>query len=247
MQEVRLRLVTLNCLFRNRPRARLRVIGRMLKEMRPDVACLQEIFFRANVGLLVDDHPTFRPWGASVLGGLVTLPGDAVQGWTFETFRTSIWFERLARKGFLTTRLNLRGERLTVVNTHLVANYDEDWALDNRYARLQLDELQQLGDAILGLPETEPVVVAGDFNIPTSSPQFQEFMQRCGLLSALEWSAVPAGGHGFREIDNVLYRPPGGRPMTAAATLCFQEPVPLEGGRLVHPSDHAGVLAELTW
>ncbi len=247
MQNNRLRLVTLNCLYLVRPRARLRVIGKMLKEMEPDVACLQEIFYQGNVGLLADDRATFGRWGPIVLGGLVTLPRGTVDRWTFEPFRTTVWFETLARKGFLTTRLIHGGTPVNVVNTHLVANYDRNWALDNRYARLQLDELKQLGDAILQLPEREPVIVAGDFNAPTGSPQFQDFMHRCGLASALDWAGVPAGGHGFREIDNVLYRGPAGGRMTGTAALCFQDTVTLAGGRIVHPSDHVGVVAELEW
>ncbi len=247
MHDKRLRLVTLNCLYLVRPRARLRVIGQMLKEMEPDVACLQEIFFRGNVGLLAHGRAIFGRGSAIVLGGLVTLPSGPVDSWTFEPFRTTVWFETLARKGLLTTRLIHRGAPVNIVNTHLVANYDRNWAPDNRYARLQLDELAQLGDAILRLPADEPVVVAGDFNIPTVSPQFQEFMERCGLVSTLDWSTVPPGGHGFREIDNVLYRAPAGGEMTGSAALCFQDTVTLAGGRVVHPSDHVGVVAELEW
>ena len=242
-----MRLVTLNCLFRNRPRARLRVIGDLLKEMAPDVVCLQEIFFKWNVRLLGDDRAIFRPWGIGVLGGLVTLAGGVVDSWRFEPFRTSVWFERTARKGFLTARLLVNGSPLTIVNTHLAANYDENWALDNRYARLQLDELSQLADAIGLLPDNEPLVVAGDFNVPADAPQFRQFMDRCGLRTAMEWSAVLASNRGLRGIDNILFRPPAGRLMVGRAALCFQDQVRLPDGRAVYPSDHLGLVAELEW
>jgi endonuclease/exonuclease/phosphatase family metal-dependent hydrolase len=169
----RVRIVTLNCLFLNRPRARLRVIGRLLKEMAPDVTCLQEIFFRRDVSLLKDDRAAFRPGGLGVAGGLVTLTRGAVESWRFERFRTSLWFELLARKGFLVTRFQLDGGPLTVVNTHLLANYSENWTLGNYYTRRQLDELTQLAEAIRLLPKEEPVIVAGDFNVPASSPHFK--------------------------------------------------------------------------
>jgi endonuclease/exonuclease/phosphatase family metal-dependent hydrolase len=241
-----MRLVTLNCLFLNRPRARLQIIGGLLKEMSPDVACLQEIFFKRNVSLLADNRAIFRPWGFAVLGGLVTLAGG-VDSWRFEPFRTTVWFERTARKGFLTTRLVVGGEPLTIVNTHLSANYDENWALDNRYARLQLDQLSQLAEAIGLLPMNEPLVLAGDFNVPAAAPQFKEFMDRCGLQSAMEWSLVDASSRDLRGIDNILFRPAAGRPMMGRAALCFQDQVQLQDGRSVYPSDHMGLVAELDW
>jgi endonuclease/exonuclease/phosphatase family metal-dependent hydrolase len=241
-----MRLVTLNCLFLKKPRARLRVIARLLSEMSPDVACLQEIFFKRNVSLLADDRAIFRPWGFSVLGGLVTLAGG-VETWRFESFRTTVWFERTARKGFLITRLLMRGEPMTIVNTHLAANYDDNWSLDNRYAKLQLDELSQLAEAIDLLPQNEPLVVAGDFNVPADAPQFKEFKDRCGLQSAMEWSSVAASSRNARGIDNILFRPPAGRPMIGRAALCFQDQVRLPDGRSVYPSDHMGLVAELNW
>jgi len=247
MQTGRLRLLTLNCLFLNRPRARLRVIARLVKEMAPDVACLQEIFFRWNVGLLADDRAVFRPWGIGVLGGLVTLPSAPVESWRFEAFRTTVWFERTARKGFLTTRIVLGGEPVTIINTHLAANYDENWALSNGYARLQLDQLGQLADGIRRLPEHEPVIVAGDFNVPAGASQFKEFMDGCRLQSAMDWSAAAADARGFAGIDNILFRPPAGRLMRGHATLCFEDRVQLADGRAVFPSDHLGVVAELDW
>jgi endonuclease/exonuclease/phosphatase family metal-dependent hydrolase len=223
------------------------VIGRQLKAMAPDVVCLQEIFFRRNVSLLEAERAVFQRGGLGVRGGLVTVPAGAVESWSFEPFRTAVWFERGARKGFLTTRLRLAGEPVTVVNTHLLANYDENWALDNRYARRQLDQLEQLAHAIRRLPTDELIVVAGDFNVPAPSPQFKEFLAAAGLASAVDWSAFPAGNRGFQAIDNILYRPPDGRRVAAAATLCFQEQIQLADGRSAYPSDHVGVEAELEW
>jgi endonuclease/exonuclease/phosphatase family metal-dependent hydrolase len=243
----KVRIVTLNCLFVNRPRARLRVIGRLLKEMAPDVTCLQEIFFRRNVSLLEDDRAAFGPGGLGVAGGLVTLTRGAVESWRFERFRTSLWFEHLARKGFLVTRLRLAGEPVTVVNTHLLANYSENWALDNYYARRQLEELTQLTEAIRLLSKEELVIVAGDFNVPAPSPQFKDFMAACGLSSAVDWSALPPGGRGLIEIDNILFRPPLGRAMAGTTEFCFEEQIELDGGHKAFPSDHVGLEAVLEW
>jgi len=241
------RILTLNCLFHSRARARLAVIARLLKEAAPDVACLQEIILRRNVGPLSAERADFRPWGPLVLGGLVTLTRAAVESSTFEVFRTGVWFEWGARKGFLTTRLRIENRPLTVINTHLLANYDEDWRLENRYARKQLDELSQLAAAVNRVPTEQFLVVAGDFNVPLSSPQFGEFMSACGLQPAFDWSRLPGGERGALAIDNVLYREPDGLRVRAAAEVCLRDLVQLADGRSVYPSDHVAVLAELSW
>lgn len=243
----RLRIVTLNCLFRKRPRARLRVIGSLLKEMAPDVTCLQEIFFRRNVALLDDDRAVFRPGGLGVAGGLVTLAKGSIDSSRFERFRTTLWFEYLARKGFLVTRLKLGGEPVIVVNTHLIANYNRSWAPGNAYARRQVDELSQLAATLRQLPKSELVIVAGDFNVPATSSQFKDFMAECGAVSAVDWSAFPPGVRGFGAIDNILYRPPPGRVIRGSARLCFEEPIELGDGRRDFASDHLGLEAILEW
>ena len=247
MQAHKLRLITLNCLFHGQARTRLRAIGRLLRESSPDVACLQEVLFRPNLPLLQAERITFQGWGPAVAGGLVTVSRTAVESWSFERFRTALWFEWAAQKGFLTTRFDLDGEKVSVVNTHLLANYDEDWAIDNRYARLQIAELGQLGDAIRRLPETDLVLVAGDFNVPSHSPQFVEFMAACGLSATLDWRSQPPEGRGHLAIDNVLYRGPRGEHVSATAAPCFEDPVNLDTGRSGFVSDHVGVAAEIRW
>ena len=247
MRRPPVRILTLNCLFHSGARARLPVIGNLLKEADPDVACLQEIFLRRNVGLLSAESAAFRAWGPLLLGGLVTLTRAAVESSRFEVFRTGLWFEWGARKGFLTTRTRVEDRLLTVINTHLLANYDEDWRLENRYASKQIDELSQLAAAINRVPKDELLVVAGDFNVPLSSPQFGEFMAACGLRPAFDWSRLPAGERGALGIDNVLYRAPAGLRVRTAAELCLRDRVRLADGRAVYPSDHVAVLAELSW
>ena len=243
----RMRVLTLNCLFRSRPRARLRVIGRLLREVDPEVSCLQEIFLRRNVGLLMAAHATYSQWGPFVHGGLVTLTRTPVESSAFEVFRTGLWFEWGARKGLLITRLRLGGRPVTVINTHLLANYDEDWARGNRYARKQLDELSQLASAVRRVPNEEFLVVAGDFNVPLSSPQFAEFMAACSLTPASDWSQPPTGERRTLAIDNVLYRAPAGVAVRAHAEICMSELVQIEDGRSVYPSDHVAVVGELQW
>src|SRR5262249_28448716 len=73
-----LRLLTLNCLWRDEARARLAVLGGLLEPSDFDVVCLQEVVFRSRVALLRSLAPSYahavhRPLWFGVLGGLVTL------------------------------------------------------------------------------------------------------------------------------------------------------------------------------
>ena len=243
----RLRVLTLNCLFHSRQPARLPVIGRLLEETGTDVACLQEIVLVRNARLLQGRRAVFHAWGPFVYGGLVTASNALVEDSTFETYRTGVWFECGARKGLLSTRLRWDASAVTVINTHLLANYDEDWSLDNRYARKQLDELSQLAAAVRRVPDDHLLVVAGDFNVPLTSPQFAGFMADCRLVAAFDWSQVAAGERGSLAIDNVLVRGPQGCPVEARAEICLRDRVQLGDGRSVYPSDHVAVVAELQW
>ena len=242
-----IRVLTLNSLFHSRQRARLRVIARLLKEADPDVCCLQEVILRRNLRLLDAELANLSTWGPLVLGGVATLTRMPAEGSAYEVYRTGVWFEWGARKGFLTTRLRPGGTHLTVINTHLLANYDEDWSPGNRYAKKLRDELCQLAAAVRQVPDDQLLVVAGDFNVPLASPLFQEFLAGCGLRPAFNWDGYLPGQRGWPAIDNVLYRAPHGHPVRARARTCFGELVELEDGRRAYPSDHLGVLAELEW
>lgn len=242
-----LRIVTLNCLYLQRQRSRLRMIGPLLRELGADVICLQEIFLPRNVALLTHAQPLWRPWGPFIAGGLVTLVEDALDGVDYARFRRGVWFEWGARKGFLTAIVKAGGWRATVINTHLAANYDENWSIDNRYARIQLDELDQLEEAVGAAPDDQLLVVAGDFNVPAQSQQFVDFMRRTGLTAAFGWDNPESGARGGQGIDNVLYRAPAGSIVKAGATLALEQKVEVGPGRLVYPSDHFAVVADLQW
>jgi len=153
----------------------------------------------------------------------------------------------LGRLGLLISHLRHAGEALTVVNTHLPANYDEDWSRTNRFAQRQAIELGQLALTLRRLPVEGLLVVAGDFNVPASSPMFDEFLAAAGLVSAVDWAAWSPSGRVYHGIDNVLYRPPGDRKVTVTSRLHFRDPVQLADGRMVFASDHMGVEVDLEW
>jgi endonuclease/exonuclease/phosphatase family metal-dependent hydrolase len=258
------RVLTLNCLWHGEARKRLDAIGRVLDESNVDFLCLQEVTQRRNVRLLEGRLKTygpaaFRRYGIAVTGGLVSFSRRPIERSSYEVFRgrgpnwTLGWADRLLRKGFLISWLRLDALTMVVVNTHLLANYDEDWTPDNRFAREQRNDLTQLAEAIGRLDRSALVIVAGDFNVPATSPMFKEFTSRCDLRAtfASAPSAIPStirqssSGSPGLAIDQVLYRHPSGKPLEVTARLRFDEPLLLANSRPAFASDHLAVEAEI--
>ena len=261
MPATSIRVLTLNCLFHGHVRARLHAIGPLLEEGRFDLVCLQEVAFRRHVHLLASRMPGYRPpiyrsFAFGVMGGLVTFARAAPARSSYEMFRrrgdwgTMGAADRIGRKGFLTTWLDLEGRAVIIVNTHLLANYDEDWSPSNRYATQQLDELEQLGDALLRLDGDALLLVAGDFNIPGANPMLAEFMKRTGLRNtaaarpAVTYRTTRPEAPG-QQIDHVFFRPSAADRVTVDSTLHFEAEVAMPDGRTRFASDHFGVEARL--
>lgn len=133
---------------------------------------------------------------------------------------------------------------LTVVNTHLSANRDDDWSAGNRWEPVQRAELDRLTGIVSGT--RGPLVVTGDLNLPDGAALLREFTAANGLTDARagepgptyrptdSWPSPPA-------LDHVLTRG-----VTAARTrLVFQDPVVLPDGRRAFLSDHYGIAADL--
>jgi endonuclease/exonuclease/phosphatase family metal-dependent hydrolase len=258
------RILTLNCLWQGQARMRLDAIAPILDESANDIVCLQEVTRRGSIGRLEGrlssyGPAAFQPFRIAVMGGLVTFARRPVERSVYEVFRDRglrwniSWADRLLRKGFLTSWLRLDAMPVVVINTHLLANYDEDWSAGNRFVRHQESELQQLGDAIERLDRDALLLVAGDLNVPRATPMLEELMARCGLRDAFAaWSGPPpptirqpAPGGPALAIDHILYRHPTGRGLHVTARLRFVEPVQLSNGRTAHPSDHLAVEAEI--
>ena len=260
---MRFRLLTFNCLWQGAARQRLSAIAPILDRSNVDFLCLQEVTQRRNVGLLQRhlrsyQPPELEPYWVAVKGGLVNFARRSIERSTYEVFRgrgphwTLGWADRLLRKGLLISYMHVDELPVVVVNTHMLANYDEDWAPDNRFAREQRSDLAQLADAVSHLNRDALVIVAGDLNVPITSPMLKEHMAACDLQHAFTSGPGPAPptirhavpGKPPQTIDHVLFRAPTGRAVWASASLRFEDPVVLAGGRRAFASDHLAVEAE---
>ncbi len=132
---------------------------------------------------------------------------------------------------------------LCVINTHPVANHDDDWSKANRFYPLHRAQFAVLAQVV---NEAGPrAVVCGDFNIACESLLFGDFMAATGLADAFEGACPPT----FR----AEYLPAGATPhcidfiLTAgevkveSTALVFAEKEPLG-----YVSDHIGLRAWLS-
>jgi endonuclease/exonuclease/phosphatase family metal-dependent hydrolase len=261
MPSQRFRVLTLNTLWQPAARARLEAIAPELDSSGIDFICLQEVVLRRNVRLLerrlrTYQPPVSRPLALWATGGLVSFAQRPIEKSSYEVFkRRGDWWsigaaDRLLRKGFLTSWLHVGDVPVVVVNTHLLANYDQDWTAGNRYVRHQEAELDQLASAIGRLDPDALLIVAGDFNVPLESPMFEGFVESCGLRNA-SGSGVPpptwrppGSSDGTIVIDHVLYREPSGMAVEVTSRLRFDSPVRLADGTMTFASDHLGIEAE---
>jgi endonuclease/exonuclease/phosphatase family metal-dependent hydrolase len=253
-------------LWQGAARERLAAIAPVLDASDIDFLCLQEVTQRRNIGLLQRQlsgyqPAAFRPYGPAVMGGLVTFARRQIERSAYEVFRgrgphwTLGWADRLLRKGFLISWLRLDSLPVVVVNTHMLANYDEDWAPGNRFARQQGNDLEQLAAAVSRLDRDSLVIVAGDLNVPMTSPMLKRLIDSCELRHAFASAsgAVPPTIRHTRPgllqqtIDHILFRAPAGQSIQVTARLRFEDPVVLASGRKVFASDHMAVEAEFTF
>jgi endonuclease/exonuclease/phosphatase family metal-dependent hydrolase len=255
------RLLTLNTLWQPAARARLEAIAPELDGSGIDFICLQEVVLRRNVRLLEQRLTAYqpavsRPFALWATGGLVSFTRHPIEKSSYEVFtRRGEWWnigaaDRLLRKGFLIAWLRAGDLEVIVVNTHLLANYDQDWSLGNRYVRHQEAELDQLAAAIDRLDRDALLIVAGDFNVPQDSPMFEGFTAGCGLRNAsgpgvpLPTWRPPGSKEGTIVIDHVLYREPSGRPIEVKSRLRFDSMVRLKDGGMAYASDHLAIEAD---
>src|SRR5690606_35854379 len=72
-----------------------------------------------------------------------------------------------AIQGVLSTPLLT--EPVTIVNTHLTANSDDDYSVEGRFYDFQRAQLVRLNTFLARRHETSLRVITGDFNVPSAS------------------------------------------------------------------------------
>jgi len=260
-------LVTFNCFGAPAPnvRRRLRALAQELNRRADSVVCLQEAQAHAYRKLLIQacsDYPftCYEPFIHAPKGGLLTLATLPIEQYEFilyrsrEIVRPPALMDWALHKGVLLTRFSLANLPIVVLNTHLSANYSVNWNTDNHYARIEHGQLQQLAEIVRMQPPEALVVAAGDFNIPRGSWLYNDFLRESGMVDPLAGDTRPTHrpplglpARFAKPIDFALVRLPELPGLAIESDLCFNQPVPLAGGRRGYLSDHYGVELRISW
>jgi endonuclease/exonuclease/phosphatase family metal-dependent hydrolase len=246
-------------LFGSRLAERYRAIGEYFEAGDVDVVNFQEVLSywhlrRLTAGLPSFRYAGYRPSALGPAGGLVTMSRRRLVGTGYKRFprlpgRSAAALPRRSRlmapwKGSLMVRL--AEPALSLINTHLLANFDGDWTENNRYYELHRHQLAALTSIVESV--AEPLVVTGDFNIARDSSLFEEFVKDSRLADAFE-NCPPTFhpeylGHGQTAhcIDFLLFSRDSLR--AEKAHLIFTDKVPMKNGA-DFASDHLGLTATL--
>ncbi|MGH2543737.1 MAG: endonuclease/exonuclease/phosphatase family protein [Ardenticatenaceae bacterium] len=249
--------------------ARLRTIARELNDRALNAVCLQEVQWYRYVSLLWQafsnyPHASWEPHLYAPKGGLMTLSRQPQYNTEFIPFDERGWFlgptitDRMLHKGMLVARLQHGNMPITLINTHLAANYSGNWSRSNRYARLEAAQLEQLAQVVNAQPQERAVIVVGDFNIPRYSWLYHEFLDATGLHDPLGEEETPTYRPYHRlpslvssflsvAIDHALIRIPSHTEVKYESLVILQDEVELVDGRRGHLSDHYGIHLRLEW
>jgi hypothetical protein len=175
---------------------RLGRLTRELDRLHVTAICLQEIQQNAYAhliqrGLTSYPHSAFERYRYAPKGGLAVFARLPWIEQRFEVYNDrgawhSISFADWALyKGIQSVSFDVDGLPVTVLNTHLNANYSGVWHQNNRLARILHRQVQQLDQAIRSFPEESLVILCGDFNFPRHSFLYEELVEQNDLVDPL--------------------------------------------------------------
>ena len=232
---------------------RFPLIKKTIEEAQPDIACIQEAFFRKSrkmlesiKGYYVSYQTNWYPLPKLIettRGGLVTLTKEKPLEVNYHpylaqgTWLTEQRWDRLLGKGFLETIIQDKEfGRVTIVNTHKVCTYKKDDDIDDYI----IAHSKQLLGKIKELKENGPFILAGDFNFRKKSLLYSQFRD---LLHDATEDLHDAAEHlqnlhlyeEYRTIDYIF---------TGDKYHCTAEYLRDQSWQK-YPSDHPGKLAEI--
>ncbi len=246
---------------------RLARLMRQLNHSPAQILCLQEIQQNAYLPLLARGLPSFRhhayernrfaPKGGLYTAGRVSFHDTQFIAYQNRGRMVSLGVADWAlNKGVLMSHADIAGQRVTMMNTHLHANYAGNWNdPEHVYAKIQHDQIAHLADMVNAQPRDALVIVCGDFNFPRGTFLYDELLSAAQLLDPLAEDPRPTY-RPFRllparkwslPIDFSLVRLPqsGGVEMQADVQHIQDPTRPLPHQRFL--TDHNALVLHLKW
>ncbi|HKG55534.1 MAG TPA: endonuclease/exonuclease/phosphatase family protein, partial [Anaerolineales bacterium] len=161
---------------------------------------------------------------------------------------TPMLMDKLLYKGMLIKKLAWGDVPMTIINTHIMANYVGDWERHGLYARVEEKQLQQLAKTVRHQSADSIIIVVGDFNIPRGSKLYYDFLANSGLTDPLAGDNRPTlrtpPGVPSRyslPIDYAFVRIPSTYSLKIDCEFCFSNKYQISRWRHDYLSDHNGI------
>jgi hypothetical protein len=234
-------------------------LAQELERRSDQVVCLQEIQLNKYRKLLVKacasyPYPFYEPYFHCPKGGLLSLSRLPITSQSFEGYgERGLWYtpmlmDKILYKGMLIQKFQWAGISMTIMNTHILANYVGDWERYGMYARVEEQQLRQLAETVKAQALNNLVIVVGDLNIPRGSRLYHGFLASSGLTDPLAGDTRPThrlpawipSRYCF-PIDYVLIRMPPNRSFKIDCNLCFSKKYQIDGWHESYLSDHNGI------
>jgi endonuclease/exonuclease/phosphatase family metal-dependent hydrolase len=244
---------------------RLNILASELDQRADTVICLQEIQQGAYVPVLrkhLKNYPYqyFKQNAFAPMGGLVTTSRLPFVHNEFLPFPNrgklmSIGFADYAlRKGVMVTSYDVEGQRVIVMNTHVHANYQGKWQLENKLAKIQLDQVTYLAEEAKAQPVDALVIICGDFNFPRNTFLYDELAKVSGFTDPLKDDPRPTyrpvsflASKWSVTLDFIFYRKPDNIDMKISSDIL---PIENSKGRSSFTrflSDHCALYFQANW
>ncbi len=247
-------------LFRTRIFERFHIIADYFSKSGVDIVALQEVHTFRQLRFLKDrmqnfPHVLYEQFLYGPKGGVVIfskIPFEHMEYVDFNkrgTFFNKTIVAKIGRRGILMGKL--KDSPVYIFNTHLTQNSDHDWSPQNRYVPFLVSQLKQVAETIASLSSKHTVIIAGDFNMPKTSPYYEWFIKHTHLkdifnkyYSATYHKELLKQGHTIGRVDYIFVN--NTKRITALNTMhIFKRKVQIDPAHVAYVSDHIGLKADI--
>ncbi len=190
---MKLKLATINChehpkMIRRRRRKILIIVDEIIA-LKPDIICLQEINLAATAKIIdpilskMGYHNYYLRDRVVNKGGLFFSSFFPIKQAQFTRFTqqgtllSKQFADRMLGKGFQHVTLDVKGENIDLINTHLVVAYSKQ---SKAQTQIQFNQVNQLADYLAKF--RKKLILAGDLNIKPDSTLYKRFIKKTKLI-----------------------------------------------------------------